>query len=172
MKRAIWLGIVLLLVLGAAYAAAHSNAQTVAKTSLNNGPYTDAQTLSSVPRNTGVTILERKGGWYHVRLASGKQGWVPMTSLRFDHGAGNKAGGGWSASTYALFESGRSGATGTTATTGVRGLNQGTIQNAVPDPQAVDALSKYAVSADTARKFASQLKHKSEKIAYLPKGGK
>lgn len=170
MKRAIGLGIVVLLVLGAGYAAVQTNAQTVAKTNLNDGPYTDAHALSSVPGNTGVTILKRQGGWYHVRLASGKEGWVPMTSLRFDRGAANKAGSGWSASTFALFESGRSGATGTTATTGVRGLNQGTIQNAVPDPQAVDALSKYSATPDTARKFAAQLRLKSEKIAYLPKG--
>jgi len=172
MKRGIGLGIALLLALGAVYAAVHTNAQTVAKTNLNDSPYTDARAISTVPGNTGVTILKRQGGWYHVRLTSGKEGWLPMTSLRFDHGAGAKAGAGWSASTYALFESGRSGATGTTATTGVRGLNQGTIQNAVPDPQAVDALSKYSVTPATARQFAAQLKLKSEKIAYLPKGDK
>lgn len=172
MKRGFALGIILLLMLGIVRAASETNAQTVANISLNDGPYSDAHATMAVPQNTGVTILARQGGWYHVRLVSGQEGWVPMTSLRFQSGATGAAHSSWDTNAFNLFESGRAGASGTTATTGVRGLNQGMIQNAVPDPQAVKALSKYAASPAVARSYAAKLKLKSEQVAYLPKGGK
>ncbi|MGH8372556.1 MAG: SH3 domain-containing protein [Gammaproteobacteria bacterium] len=175
MKRGITLGTTLLLVLGLVHAASQTNAQTVANVSLNDSPYTDAHVTVAVPQNTGVTILARQGGWYHVRLASGQDGWVPMTSLRFQSNAGTNPGSSWDTNAFNLFESGRAGASGTTATTGVRGLNEGTIQNATPNPQAVLALSKYAATPDAARRYAAALKLKTEQVAYLPKdsrGGK
>lgn len=175
MKRGAILGATLLLVLGMVHAASQTNAQTVANISLNDGPYTDAHATVAVPQNTGVTILARQGGWYHVRLISGQDGWVPMTSLRFQSNAGSNPGSSWDKNAFNLFEGGRAGASGTTATTGVRGLNEGTIQNATPDPQAVLALAKYAATPDVARNFAAKLKLKSEQVTYLPvdpQGGK
>ena len=40
--------------------------------------------LARVPVNTNLTIIARQGGWYHVRLAQGQDGWLPMTSLRLN----------------------------------------------------------------------------------------
>ncbi|HEX6549321.1 MAG TPA: SH3 domain-containing protein [Gammaproteobacteria bacterium] len=169
MKRGLMLTGLLILVLGGVHAAATSNAQTVANVNLNDGPYSDAHTVAAVPPNTGVTILERRGGWYRVRLASGKDGWIPMTSLRF--GSTNSAGSSWNASDFNLFESGRAGGSGTTATTGVRGLNTGDIANARPDPQAVNELDGWTATPNQARQFAKQLSLRAQKIPYLPDAG-
>ncbi len=169
MRRPVGFAAVLLLVLGTVHAAATSSAQTVVAGNLASGPYSDASTVAAVPVNTAVTIVERQGGWYHVRLASGQDGWLPMTSLRLNSG-GDSGAGGWGTSWFSLFQSGRSGASGTTATTGVRGLNTGDIANAKPDPQAVAELNRWFAKPEGAKKFAAELELKADpKIAYLPK---
>ncbi|HEV2211797.1 MAG TPA: SH3 domain-containing protein [Gammaproteobacteria bacterium] len=164
------LACVLLLALGAVRADTSSSAQTIAATSLNDGPYSDANSIATVPPNTGVTIIERQGGWYHVRLPSGQDGWVSMTSLRLGASAVSSTGGGsgWG-SFFGLFQSGRSGASGTTATTGVRGLNTGDIQNAQPNPGAVTMLNAWTAKANDARQYAGQLPAKDQQAGYLPK---
>lgn len=175
MKRALFLGALLLLVLGVVQADSGSAATTVVTANLNDGPYSDANNIASVPANTGVTIIERQGGWYHVKLASGQDGWLPMTSLTLG-AAGSSATSANSSSSssgwknwFGLFESGRSGASGTTATTGVRGLNTGDIANAKPDPDAVTELEQWAMKPPQATQFAQQLPLKAAKVDYLPK---
>jgi len=175
MKRALFLGVLLLLVLGVVQADSGSAGQTVVTANMNDGPYSDANVVTSVPSNTAVTIIERQGGWYHVRLASGQDGWLPMTSLQLGTGssttaasANNSGSSGWK-SWFSLFESGRSGASGTTATTGVRGLNTGDIANAKPDPEAVTELEQWAAKPQEATQFAKQIQLKAEKVDYLPK---
>ena len=170
MKRWPILACVLFLVLAAVHADSGSSAQTVAATTMNDGPYSDANSVASVPANTSVTILDRQGGWYHVQLGSGQQGWLPMTSLRLSAASANGGGGsnGWG-SFFGLFQSGRSGASGTTATTGVRGLNTGDIQNAQPNPGAVTMLNAWIAKPDDARQYAAQLPAKDQQVPYLPK---
>lgn len=162
--------LVLLLPLAVASATDASKAQTVQVTAMNNGPYSDAKAVQQLPANTSVTLIERQGGWYHVRLDNGQQGWVPMTSIRLGEGSEEPAKSGWQLGSLAgAFSSGRSNTTNAAASTGVRGLNQGTIQNAIPNPQAVEGLVKYAATPAAARSYAAQLKLKSEQVAYLPK---
>lgn len=157
-------------------ASAGSPAQTIQATALNAEPYSDARAVQQLPDKTHLTLMERKGGWYHVRLANGQRGWVRMISVRLGEGSEAPAGGGWSlGGVNALFQSGRANTTTAATTTGVRGLNEGTIQNAVPDPQAVLALAQFAATPDAARQYAAQLKLKPEQVTYLPadaKGGK
>src|SRR5579871_6121814 len=134
-----WLSLAaLLLALGAVHAAASSTAQTVVAGNIVSGPHSDASVVTAVPNGTAVTVLERQGGWYHVKTAEGQDGWLPMTSIRYDASSGGTATSGtdWAS----LFNSGRSGSGGTTASTGVRGLNTGDIANAKPDPAAVASL--------------------------------
>jgi len=156
----------LLLAFGVLHAAAVSTAQTVVAGNLTSGPASDASVVAAVPNATGVSIIERRGGWYHVRLASGQDGWLPMTSIRFDSGStGTAQNTDWSG----LFQSGRSGASGTTATTGVRGLNTGDIANAKPDIQAVQSLDQWQAKPAQAKDFAAEIPLKSnDKIGYLP----
>jgi uncharacterized protein YgiM (DUF1202 family) len=156
----------LLLAFGVLHAAAVSTAQTVVAGNLSSSPNSDASVVAAVPNATSVDIIERQGGWYHVRLASGQDGWLPMTSIRFD---GGTTGVAQSTDWSSLFQSGRSGAAGSTATTGVRGLNTGDIANAKPDIKAVQSLDKWQAKPNQAKEFAAQIPLKSnDKIGYLP----
>ncbi len=172
MRRSLFMVALLLLALGVVQADSGGTAQTVVAGNMNDGPYSDANVIGSVPVNTNLTIIARQGGWYHVRLATGQSGWVPMTNLRLNSaGAGGSAAPAKSSSSgfFSLFESGRSGASGTTATTGVRGLNTGDIANAKPDPAAVTELAKWTVKPDDAKAFANQLPANAVKVDSLPK---
>jgi uncharacterized protein YgiM (DUF1202 family) len=163
-----WLGLLtIILILGAVHAAAVSTAQTVVAGNITSSPNSDAKVVAAVPNATGVSIIERQGGWYHVRLASGQDGWLPMTSIRYNSGAtGTAQSTDWSS----LFQSGRSGAAGSTATTGVRGLNTGDIANAKPDEKAVAELDKWKAKPNEAKNYAAALPLTADpKIAWLPK---
>lgn len=166
MRRWLALSAAMLLVLGTVYAAAGSDASTIVDAKLADGPHSDAGVVAPMPSGTAVSVIERRGGWYHVRLASGQDGWVPMTSIRYNGGSSGASSSStnWSS----LFESGRSGAGGTTATTGVRGLNTGDIAKAVPDPAAVKSLEQWAMQPPQARQFAGQLALKDVTAGYLP----
>ena len=39
-------------------------------------PSVDADVLTTLRRNTALTLLEERAGWYSVKLASGQVGWV------------------------------------------------------------------------------------------------
>jgi hypothetical protein len=143
-----------MLILGAVHAAAVATAQTVVAGNLTSGPYSDASVVSALPNGAAVTVIERQGGWYHVKTADGQEGWLPMTSIRYNSsGTGTAAAPGtdWAG----LFNSGRSGSGGSTATTGVRGLNTGDIANATPDIKAVEGLDKTQAKPEQAKTFAA-----------------
>lgn len=171
MKRWLAGGAVMLLVLGGVHAAASTNAQTVAAGNLVSGPFSDAGSVAPVASGASVTVIERKGGWYHVRLGTGQDGWLPMASIRYDSSGAAAAGGGGS-DWAALLQSGRSGSGGSSATTGVRGLNTGDIENAVPDPDAVTGLEDWAAKPGQARRYAEQLPATAQKVDYLPEKGR
>ncbi len=169
MKRWGLLLLALLVTLAVNAAVSQSTAQTVVETPLNSAPYSDAAAISTLPAGTTITIIERQGGWYHVRLKSGQDGWLQMTSIRMDNTSSGSSGSSWGFGWLSsLFESGRSGATGVTATTGVRGLNTGDIANAKPDPQAAKAITAWSATPQQARQFAQQLDLKAVQVAYLP----
>ena len=164
-----WLGLTaLLLALGALHAAATSTAQTVVAGNLVSGPHSDASVVTAVPNGAAVTVIERQGGWYHVRTTAGQEGWLPMTSIRYDGTSSGAAAPGtdWAS----LFNSGRSGSGGSTASTGVRGLNTGDIANAKPDTAAVAKLDDWAVKPAQAKDFAADVPLTAKpKIGYLAK---
>jgi len=167
MKRWGLIFLVLMVALGV-HAATQSTAQTIIATSLNSAPYSDAGTVASLPVSTNVNIIARQGAWYHVRLDSGQDGWLLMTSIRMNSTSSGSSGSSWGFGWLSsLFESGRSGATGVTATTGVRGLNTGDIANAKPNPQAANEITAWSATPQQARQFAQQLDLKPEQVAYL-----
>jgi uncharacterized protein YgiM (DUF1202 family) len=169
MRRWGLLLLALLMTLAVHAAASQSTAQTVLETPLNSAPYSDASAVTTLPAGTNITIIERQGGWYHVRLNSGQDGWLQMTSIRMDNASSGSSGSGWGFGWLSsLFESGRSGATGVTATTGVRGLNTGDIANAKPDPQAAKEITAWSATPQQARQFAQQLDLKAVQVPYLP----
>ena len=134
-------------------ASATSKATTTRVAEVRAAAAADARLVATLPANTKVDVLKRVGGWYEVRTGTGATGWVRMWLLRFSAPSGGATA---ARENVAVLQSGRSSSTYTTATTGVRGLSEEELQNAKPDPAAVQALEKIAVTPDDARAYAKK----------------
>jgi uncharacterized protein YgiM (DUF1202 family) len=141
-------------------------------TELRAAPFRDAEVVQRLGANTNLQVVKRKGGWYQVKT-QGKTGWVRMTTLMFSQPGGKPASGGGQGADDAVggLLTGRSSYRGVTAATGIRGLDAVNIRNATPNAAAVAKMDKYAVSAKSARSYASSGGLKSKKVAYLTSGG-
>jgi len=142
--------------------AAAEPASVIREVEMKQAPATDAATLATLPENTAVDALERKGGWTRVKTSAG-EGWVRMLSLRLGGATTPKPGA--SGLTQA-FNVARSGTSGTQTTTGVRGLDAEQIANAQPNPAELAKLEKFAADRDAATSFASQGKLSPTSVAY------
>jgi len=146
----------------AAPAFAQETGYAVRETEIKKEPYSDAQTLGTLPEKAQVKVLDRQNGW--MQIESGNQsGWVRMLSIRMDSGSS-----GFVSGLKSLFSVARTGSSGRTVTTGVRGLDKEDIKNAKPNPEEVKKLAGFAASRSDAEKFAAgnpQLR--SQKIDYL-----
>lgn len=147
--------------------ATAETATTVKETELKKEPFTDAATLSKLPSQSTVEILQRQGGWILVKPATADKGWVRMFSLRLGNGTAKQEAPG--AGIGALFNVARSGSSGTTVTTGVRGLDitKDTLQNASPNPNELKRMHEYSVSKAEALKLASSAKLRIQSVDYL-----
>jgi uncharacterized protein YgiM (DUF1202 family) len=145
--------VVLLALALPAAAASIGSGTTTRSAELRGTPALDGKLLETLPANAKVDVLKRVGGWYEVKTAAGKQGWVRMWLLRF---SAPPTGASAFKQNAAVLASGRSTSTYTTATTGVRGLSEEDLQNAKPNPQAVAALEQLAVTPDDARSYAKK----------------
>ena len=142
--------------------AAAEPATVIREVEMKQAPATDAATLATLPENTAVDALERKGGWTRVKTSAG-EGWVRMLSLRL--GGATTAKPGASGLTQA-FNVARTGTSGTQTTTGVRGLDADQIANAQPNPAELAKLEKFAADRDAATSFATQGKLSPTSVAY------
>ena len=142
--------------------AAAEPASVIREVEMKQAPATDAATLATLPENTAVDALERKGGWTRVKTSAG-EGWVRMLSLRLGGATTPKPGA--SGLTQA-FNVARSGTSGTQTTTGVRGLDAEQIANAQPNPAELAKLEKFAADRDAATSFATQGKLSPTSVAY------
>jgi hypothetical protein len=158
-----WLAVIFL---SAMCGLAHAGdpAYTVRDTDLRARPFADAESLSLVPANTRVEIMQRKSSWMQVRV-SGTTGWVKMLSLRLGAPEQNKRGDSGLA---ALFNVASTGNSGSTVTTGVRGLSEEQLKNTHANPQELEAARAYAVSKSEAKKFAQAGRLNARDMAYLP----
>lgn len=155
-----------LLLLGCASAAwAGETAYTIRPTELKAKPYSDAQTVTTLPPRAKVEVLARQASWTQVKSAS-FSGWVKMLSLRFESGQGKRGDTGLAA----LFNVATTGRSGSTVTTGIRGLSEENLKNPKPNPQALQAAKRYAVSADEAQRFAGAGKLHAQRMDYLEGG--
>lgn len=150
--------------------AAAETATTVKETELKKEPFSDAATLSSLPGQSTVEILQRQGGWILIKPATTDKGWVRMFSLRL--GSGTAKQGNPGAGIGALFNVARSGSSGTTVTTGVRGLDitKDTLQSASPNPNELKRMHEYSVSKAEALKVASSAKLRIQSLDYMEAG--
>jgi len=156
------LPIMLLLALLCWAAQAAETAFTVRPTELKAKPFIDAATVATLPENQQVQVLKRDAGWYQVK-ARGASGWVAMTNLRFPAASAGKAGGGANQSFLGAALGGKR----STSTTGAKGLTREDLQTARPNPQALQAAEKLAVSKADASQFARAGKLVPKKIDYL-----
>jgi hypothetical protein len=137
-------------------------ATVIRASDLKQDPATDAATIASLPENTAVDALERKGGWTRVK-AAGAEGWVRMLSLRYGGAAPAKPG---ASGATQLFNVARTGTSGTQVTTGVRGLDAEQIVNAQPNPNELAKLQNFAAARPAAESFATQGKLEPQSVAY------
>ena len=155
------------LLLGAAMPAWGADfARTIRATELKAQPYSDARTLESLPSRSRVEVLKRQSGWTQVKTATAS-GWVKMLSLQLEAGTRGKRG---DSGLGALFNIASTGKSGSTVTTGVRGLSEEQLKNTKPDPQALQAAKRNAVSAQEARRFAAEGKLEAQSVDYLSGG--
>lgn len=139
-------------------------ATVIKSAELKQEPASDAATVATLPENTAVDALERKGGWTRVK-APGGEGWVRMLSLRFGGTTAAKPG---ASGMSQLFNVARTGTSGnqSQATTGVRGLEAEQIANAQPNPAELAKLESFAADRGAAAGFAAQGKLDAKKVDY------
>ena len=164
--------LILLAVCGAAVAATEYGL-TIRAVELKAQPNADAASVATLPEKTRVEVLKRQGAWFEVK-ATGGNGWLRMLTVRGEGGGENAAEGG------AKKPSGRglsmlgslvtTGTSGTPVATGVRGLSEEDLSHAQENPAELEKLQALASNPQEARKFAEQVKLKSQSIAYLPSG--
>jgi hypothetical protein len=175
MKKNHAVALLSLLAVGAAQA---DPAQTIRDTDLQAQSQSDSAVLATLPGNTHLDVLQRKGAWSQVKTSANQTGWVRMLSLRFDTTAvPAKSDGGSLGALTGLLTTGRTSNTGT-VTTGVKGLNEEDLKNAQPNTAELQKMEQLAVDKPTGQAFAKKSKLTANQVAYLPdnapsqKGGK
>lgn len=153
-----------LLGLACSLPAAAETAVTNRETELKREPFSDAATLATLPTQSPVEILKRQGGWTQVKPANAATGWVRMLNLRLGSGSATKQG---DSGAGALFNVARSGSSGNTVTTGIRGLSEEDLRTARPNPQELQRMQQYTVSAPEAQQFASAAKLQKQQVGYF-----
>lgn len=144
-------------------AQAGDPAYAVRDTDLKARPYSDADTLSVVPADSKVEIMQRKSSWMQVKVGN-KTGWVKMLSLRLSAGQKKRGDSGLAS----LFNVATTGSSGSTVTTGVRGLSEEQLKNTRGNPRELENARAYAVDKSEAKKFARAGKLTAHSMDYLP----
>ena len=146
-----------------ASALAAEDAYTIRATELKIKPYSDAQTLATLPARSKVAVLQRRASWTQIKSGE-TTGWVKMLSLQLARGAAQHRS---DSGLRSLFNVARTGGSGATVTTGVRGLSEEQLTHAQPNPEALDALERYASDRRAAERFAAQGKLQAQRVDYL-----
>jgi hypothetical protein len=141
-------------------------AYTIRPAELKAKPYSDAQTLTSLPPRSKVEVLGRQASWTQVKSAS-FTGWVKMLNLQLESNEQKKSGDN---GLSALFNVAATGKSNSTVTTGIRGLSEEQLKNTKPDPQALQAAKRYAVSRQEAQRYATEGKLHAQSVGYLEGG--
>jgi hypothetical protein len=158
--------VVLCLLLGFAPSVwAAGTAYTIRPTELKAKPYTDAQTLTTLPPRTRVEVLSRQASWTQVKSTS-FSGWVKMLSLQLESNVQKRSDNGL----RSLFNVASTGRSSSTVTTGIRGLSEEQLKNTKPNPQALEAAKRYAVTREAAQRYAAEGKLHAQSVDYLNGG--
>ncbi len=143
-------------------------AQTIRDTDLQAQSQSDSAVLATLPGNSRLDVVQRKGAWSQVKTSANQTGWVRMLNLRFDSGAApTKSDGGTMSALTGLLSTGRTSNTGT-VTTGVKGLNEEDLKNAQPNPAEFQKMQQFAVDKSVGQAFAKNAKLTPNEVNYLP----
>ena len=132
---------------------------------LHAQPFSDADTVTTLPGKTTVNILKRQGAWAQVQ-ANDSTGWVRIFDV--STGSGQQGDSGVSG-LAAMFKTGSS---GNTVSTGVKGLSGEDLTNAKPNPAEAAKMGNYASSSGDATQSAQQVKLSPQNVAFLPEANK
>lgn len=135
------------------------------ETELKDKPLLDAKTLKKLPAKTGVTVVDRQGGWLRVD-AGGQQGWVRL--LHVSTQPAGRAGTAAEIESAKKIATGRSGGGNVVATTGIRGLSEEQLRTAKPAPEELKKLERYAATVEQAREYARKHTLEARQIPYPP----
>ncbi|HZP91597.1 MAG TPA: hypothetical protein VFB20_01775 [Burkholderiales bacterium] len=174
MKRCL-LPLVLLVSFFALPAPAAESGYTIRPTELKAKPFTDAQTVATLPEGAQVEIIVRKSAWMQVRAGNRSdtvrpEGWVRMLSLRLGDPNRRPTGGGILA---AIGVGARQPPqTGATVTTGVRGFSEEDLKQAKPNPAELKKMESFSASAAQAAQLAEAGKLAPRDVPYFAADGK
>ena len=154
------------LALGIIASATAEEAITLRSTEMKAKPYSDAQTLLTLPERSKVEVLQRRASWTQVKSGQ-TSGWVKMLSLQLVRGTTQRRADNGLRSLFNVAQTGRGGGT---VTTGVRGLSEEDLKHAKPNPQELEEAQGYAATRAEAKRFAMAGKLKAQQVDYLPGG--
>jgi len=126
-------------------------------TSLYAEPFKDAEVLVSLPVNTGLSIIKRKGGWYQVN-ANDQTGWVRLVTVRLGKVRTSESGssGGDAIELLGGLATGREKSSEVTTASAVKGLGEEDLRDATPDTDAIDELDEFAADEQAGLEAAEQ----------------
>jgi hypothetical protein len=174
--------VVALLVLSIGASVAAAPGFVVRNSELRDAPSFSAKVTHRLAPGSGVTLLERRGGWRQVEVTGTRlRGWVRSYQVRAgqvpptvvtekrDEQRGVLSDlASLSRSASGLLGGGnRTGTNQTTATIGIRGLSAEELEAAKPDQKQLEQLKKYGVSPSAGKKFAKSAKLKKRKVKSL-----
>lgn len=136
-------------------------------TELKDKPFIDAKTLKRLPAKTGVTIVDRSGGWLKV-VSDGQPGWVRLLHVS-SRPAGTRDAS--ELESVAKIATGRSGSGNIVSTTGIRGLSEEQLRAAQPSPEELKRLEDYGVTKEQAADYARKHRLERRQVAHLPEPG-
>ena len=134
----------------------------------NKSPH---ETITSLQIGEVVDILAHSDSWFQVRTAAGKQGWIPLSSVKLDVNRNlsvylkNAA-----QSPFSRQEETDPGIESVESTGAIRGLRHDNLDVEGADREAVKALDAYVQEPSEVKNFANDLGLKSTKLEYLAGG--
>jgi len=164
--------IILFCVFTTQLSAAGKPAHISRDTSLYAKPFKDSQILASLPINTNLSIIKRKGGWYQVSTAD-NTGWVRLVAVRLGQvrSADGDSSTGDALELLSGLATGREKSSEVTTASAVKGLGEEELRNATPDTDALDELDEFAADEQAGQEAAEQAGLKPVDIA-LPEAKK
>jgi hypothetical protein len=124
-------------------------------------PAFDALKVTTLSRDTPVTISAQQGLWYQLQMPTGAPGYVRVNDVRI-----NQPGTGGGDANLRVLMGGKAGQGRVTETAGVRGIDESDLKSAAFDQARLSAMLGYRVDAAKAAAYASEEGWQATQVAY------